>query len=54
MMPIEGAVDFTYVEGLEAALQASCFSRVLVVTLGGTFQWNVLDGWTDLRARPPA
>ena len=35
MMPIEGAVDFTYVAGLDAALRASCFSRVFVVTYGG-------------------
>ena len=55
MMPIEGAVDFTYVAGLDAALRTSCFSRVLVVTYGGgTFQWNELDGWTELPGRTRA
>ena len=55
MMPIEGAVDFTYVAGLDTALRASCFSRVFVVTYGGwTFQWNELDGWTELPGRTRA
>lgn len=49
MMPLEGAVDFNYVAGLETALCASSFSKVFVVTYGGgTFEWNKVEGWRKL------
>jgi len=48
MIPIEGVADFGHVAGLEAALCASCFSRVFVLTYGGAFEWNKLDGWRKL------
>jgi len=45
MMPIEGVADFGYVDELEDELRASCFSRVFVLTHGGTFAWNKAEGW---------
>ena len=48
MMTIEGALDFSYVAGLEDALCASPFSRVFVLTYGGAYEWNRSDGWREL------
>jgi len=54
MMPLEGALDFNYVAGLETALCASSFLKVFVVTYGGgTFEWNKVDGWRKLEPRMP-
>ena len=49
MLPLEGAADFNYVPGLEAALFASGFSKVFVVTYGGgTFEWDNADSWRKM------
>jgi hypothetical protein len=48
VLPLNGPGDFENVPELTAALLASPFSRVFVLTPAGDFEWDRAYGWHDL------